>query len=163
MKNLRYIVSSALGLGALAFAPAAANADRVRGGDRDDQRGAARVEVRQRADERRGNDRDRVDRDDRARFDGDRDRVIISRPPVIVQPVYVEPCAAPNVDVNVQLCDVPGVVRDTAQREDLGAITSTQFVRRDGHEFYRFIVAARGGNWDLRVNLNGSLLGIDRC
>ena len=196
MTRFGKIISGALVMGFSAAMPFIASADGFRGGaggagaggrDRDDRRPvAANVRVQVRGDDHRWDDRGHSDWDRGGeRFDRDRDRVVIDRRPVIVQrpvfvapppPVVVAPAPAPlclpNVNTDVQLCDVPGNVLDTARHENPGgAIASIQFVRRDGHEFYRFMISSGAGGyggyggapmWDLRVSTGGNLLGIDR-
>src|SRR5437016_6038059 len=104
MKRIRYVITGVLGLALSSAVPALAKADSFGGRGRDNDRREARVEYRDTRDRD-----DHRDRDDRGRFDRDHDRVIVERPVVIERPIQVvAPCPPPDVDVNVQSCDVPG-------------------------------------------------------
>lgn len=71
----------------------------------------------------------------------------------------------PDVDRDIRLSDVPRRVMETADCERRGArIEAVQFVRRDGHEFYRFrIDHGRGCDMNIRVARDGGLLGIEEA
>jgi len=165
-------------LGIATLVPSFAKADGfhdARRGDRDDNNHVQlRVDVRD--DHRDG----RWDRDDHGWRDGDHGRVVVVRPAPVYVParVYVPPpqpmvvvalapvCVTlPNVDYNVAIGSVPPTVMETVQCEQRGApIESVQFVRRDGEEFYRFMLSAGfGRHLDMRITLGGKLLGIDPC
>jgi hypothetical protein len=140
------LTTAALTLGMSAAIPSFAKADHVR-----DDRDHGRTEVR-------------VSRDwhsDRGR-DFHRDVYIERRPEIVRERVIVRDPVIISADCDqpVSLNTVPGCVLNTLDRQCAGRVETVQFVRRDGQTFYRFRVDARRGDLDVRIALDGNLLGI---
>src|SRR5262249_17835708 len=92
--------------------------------------------------------------------------VVVNPPPVCAPPPPPTPvCVLPDVDYNVDACNVPPVVMQQANCDRRGAVNeSIQFVRRGGEEFYRFILdAGFGRHLNMRIMPGGKVLGIDAC
>jgi hypothetical protein len=140
------LTTAALTLGMSAAIPSFAKADHVR-----DDRDHGRTEVRDHRDVR----------DDHGR-DFHRDVIVERRPEFVRERVIVRDPVIISTDCDqpVSLNTVPGCVLNTLDRQAAGRVETVQFVRRDGQTFYRFRVDARHGDLDVRIALDGDLLGI---